>query len=69
MTGNPKLAEKLEIGLDFDSSAVLTEGKPLLTIGAEILQALINTADGQLTWGETMNYIENMEVWFDGPFF
>lgn len=69
MTGNPKLAEKLEIGLDFNSSAVLTDGKPLPLIGTEILQALVDTASGQLTWGETLNYIETTEVWFDGPFF
>ncbi|AFQ51074.1 UxaA family hydrolase [Burkholderia cepacia] len=69
MSGNPNLAEKLEIGLDFNSSAVLTGERTLPEIGAEILHALIETASGRLTWGETTNFKDATEVWFDGPFF
>lgn len=69
MTGNPGLAAKLDIGVDFDSSSVLTNPKGLAEIGDQILDELVLTANGQLTWGETINYKEGIEVWFDGPFF
>lgn len=69
MTGNPNLAAKLDIGVDFDSSSVLANPKGLVEIGHKILDELVHTANGQLTWGETTNYKEGIEVWFDGPFF
>ena len=69
MTGNPGLAAKLDIGVDFDSSSVLTNPRGLAEIGDQILDELVLTANGQLTWGETINYKEGIEVWFDGPFF
>lgn len=69
MTGNPNLAAKLDIGVDYDSSPLLSDPKSIGQIGEDIVESLVRTADGQLTWGETMNYKEVIEVWFDGPFF
>lgn len=69
MTGNPALSSKLDIGVDYDSSKMLEGGITLADIGEEIIEALINTANGQLTWGETLRYKERVDVWFDGPVF
>lgn len=69
MTGNPSLAANIPVGLDFDSSGVLAGEKTLPQIGAEILASLTAVASGGLTWGETSAYQENLEIWFDGPFF
>src|SRR5699024_5510566 len=64
MTGNPALSSKLDIGVDYDSSKMLEGGITLADIGEEIIEALINTANGQLTWGETLRYKERVDVWF-----
>lgn len=69
MTGNPNVASKSAIGVDFDSSGILSGESTLSQTGATLLQALADTASGQLTWGETLSYQENLELWFDGPFF
>ena len=69
MTGNPQLAARLKVGLDFDASAVLRREATLAEIGEALVQLLADTASGQLTWGETQRYIETQEVWFDGPYF
>lgn len=69
MSGNPNLAEKLDVGLDFSSAAVLTGERTLQEIGREILGALVETANGRLTWAETTNFKDPADVWFDGPFF
>jgi len=69
MTGNPLVAAKARLGVDFDSSAVLTGEQDLATVGGRLLAALATTAAGQLTWGETLAYQENLEPWFDGPVF
>ena len=60
---------KARLGVDFDSSAVLTGEQDLTTVGSRLLAALASTAAGQLTWGETLAYQENLEPWFDGPVF
>lgn len=69
MSGNPQLAAKMPVGLDFDAQSVLTGANSLAGVGAELLEALAATAAGQLTWGETQRYVETQELWFDGPFF
>ncbi|GHV50429.1 carbohydrate hydrolase [Deltaproteobacteria bacterium] len=69
MTGNPNLARDTPIGIDFDSSGILSGATDVATTGGHLLQALIETASGQKTWGETLRYQENLEIWFDGPFF
>jgi len=69
MSGNPNLAAKLEVGLDFDSSGVLLGTHTLAEIGEAILAELAAVASGQPTWGETQKFMETQEVWFDGPFF
>lgn len=69
MSGNPQLAAKMRVGLDFDASDVLTGQRTLAQIGDALLDAFVATAAGQLTWGETQKYVETQEIWFDGPFF
>lgn len=69
MSGNPQLAAKMPIGLDFDAQALLTGARSLAGVGEDLLDALADTASGQLTWGETQRYVEAQELWFDGPFF
>jgi altronate dehydratase large subunit len=69
MTGNPQFARQVDLGLDFDSSGILDGSLSLAEAGKELLQALAATAEGRLTWGETLRYVENLEIWFDGPCF
>lgn len=69
MTGNPNLAARMKVGLDFDASAVLRREATLTETGRRLVGLLADTASGQLTWGETQRYIEAQEVWFDGPLF
>jgi altronate dehydratase large subunit len=69
MSGNPQLAAKMPVGLDFDASDVLTGTRSLAEIGDALLDAFVATASGRLTWGETQKYVEVQELWFDGPFF
>lgn len=69
MSGNPKMAEKSKVGLDFDSSGVLLGTHTLPQIGEELLDVFCNIASGELTWGETQKFTESLEIWFDGPFF
>lgn len=69
VTGNPQLAARLDVGLDFDSSGVLTGERTLAQVGEGLLAAIVETASGQLSWGETLSFKEHTDVWFDGPFF
>jgi altronate dehydratase large subunit len=68
MSGNPNLARSRLIGLDFDASPVLTGEAGLGQTGELLYGALRRVAGGLKTWGETLKWQENIEVWFDGPF-
>ncbi len=68
MSGNPNVAKTRPVGLDFDASAVLTGERELDDVGKGLYAALQQTAGGLKTWGETLKWQENVEVWFDGPF-
>jgi altronate dehydratase large subunit len=68
MSGNPNIAKSWRCALDFDSSAVLTGEKTLDQVGLELYATIQKVANGMKTWGETLRYQENIEIWFDGPF-
>lgn len=69
MSGNPVFVSKLEAGLDFDASGVLTATTDLAAVGRALLEELIAVASGMPTYGETLVYEEEKEVWFSGPVF
>jgi altronate dehydratase large subunit len=69
MTGNPQLARRTPIGVDFDSSSILNAGMGIAQVGDELLRSLIDVAGGSLTWAETLEFTENIEIWFEGPCF
>ncbi|MDR3361361.1 MAG: UxaA family hydrolase [Desulfovibrio sp.] len=69
MTGNPVFAHNTPIGIDFDSSGILSGAADVATTGERLLDTLIAAAEGRRTWGETLQYTEDLEIWFDGPFF
>lgn len=69
MSGNPEFVTKLTAGLDFDASGVLTRSESLTAIGEQLMHEFVSVASGMPTFGETLAYEEEKEIWFDGPAF
>ncbi|NMB42382.1 MAG: UxaA family hydrolase [Firmicutes bacterium] len=67
-TANPLTADNMQFNLDFDASALLSGKLTLEDIGEKLLTKTISVASGELSAGETLNYNDPLDVFFDGPF-
>ena len=68
ISGNPRTNQVAHEYLDVSTGDVLLGKESLDSAGQRILDTIIQTANGQFSKGETMNFPEPFEVFFEGPF-
>ncbi len=68
ITGNPNTYARAEKDMDYSSGEVLYGTKTVEQAGQELLELAIMTASGAVTKGETVNFEDPIEVYFEGPF-
>ncbi len=65
IASNTPLAQKKHAWIDFNAGALVTEGTPLDTLGEQLLQLVLQTAEGRETMAEN-NECEDMAIWKKG---
>jgi altronate dehydratase large subunit len=68
VTGNPSTCEKACKDIDLSTGGVLLGRQSLEEAGQELMGLVVRTASGAMTKGETVNFADPVEVFFEGPF-
>ncbi len=68
VTGNPRTYRKASLHIDMTTGDVLTGEMSVSQAGERLLKLAVDIASGMLSKGETVNYMDPLEVYFEGPF-
>lgn len=69
ITGNPRTEAKAPSSIDFSSGAVVLGKEGIEEAASRLFQKILSVASGELSKGETWNYQDPVEPYYDGPFF
>ena len=68
VTGNPRTYQKASQHIDMSTAGVLTGEVSITEAGEKLVKLASDIGSGTLAKGETLNYTDPIEVFFDGPF-
>jgi altronate dehydratase large subunit len=68
VTGNPRTYQKASQHIDMSTAGVLTGEMSITEAGEKLVKLAVDIGSGTLAKGETLNYSDPIEVFFDGPF-